>query len=411
MKANPVMAPAIAGLLVAFTHGCAMPSSDGSASVDAIGGALTADEVDTPEDEDFFGANGAARRQCRRLRRECRVDNEASCAEYSQRCLVKIGVVGDSLSDEYQGIASQLPGLQWTEQVQELEHVSLGFFGTRPEPRNDGFVLNWARFGQAANSPQWSELDPALRAACLGGQDDPRLQTIGSLDAQIDGLGAQIGNFRIDVALVWVGHNDFFIAQCTGQDPTSPAFIGALIGRIVGAAVELAQYADAGVGAPRAKVAIVGLAGDAGAINPALAQAATAAGITFIDPFNTAVAAIVGEQFATAAVSPPNGFYDVGGTPLVPFTLSFAPPDATPRVASLSDLSPTGTGPCTSFPLGTEVCATPAYAEPFQHWDAIHPNTIYMGVVGNQILLDLNAAFGFAMQPLSEDELLDNAGL
>jgi hypothetical protein len=411
MKPNVFAVPAIAVSFVAFVPGCAMPSSDESESADVAGGALSNEEVDTPEDNDFFGGNSAARRQCRQLRRQCRRDEEGSCAEYSQRCLVKVGVVGDSLSDEYQGISSQLPGLQWTEQVHELEHVSLGLFGTRPEPRNDGFVLNWARFGQAANAPQWSDLNPALRAACLGGQDDPRLQTIGSLDAQIDGLGAQIANFRVDVALVWVGHNDFFIAQCVGQNPADPAFVGALITRIVGAAVELAQYADAGVGAPRAKVAIVGLAGDAGAINPALAQAASANGITFIDPFNTAVGAIVGEQFATAAVSPPNGFYDVGGTHLVPFTLSFSPPGATPRAASLSQLSPTGTGPCSSFPLGTELCATPAYAEPFQHWDAVHPNTIYMGVVGNQIVLDVNEAFGFAMQTLTEDQLLDNAGL
>jgi len=297
--------------------------------------------------------------------------------------------------------------------VQEQEHISLGIYGTRPEPRNDGSVLNWARFGQAANSPQWSELDPALRAACLGGQDDPRLLTIGSLDDQVDGLGAQISNFRLDVALVWVGHNDFFIGQCTGQDVTSPAFIAPLIGRIVGAAVELTQYADDGLGAPRAKVAIVGLAGtDLAAFNPALAAAAAGAGITYIDPFNSAVTAIVTEQAITAAVAPPNGYYDVAGNQLVPFTLTFAPAFvATPNAASLAQLSPAGSGPCTSFPLGFEVCATPAYAGPFQHWDAIHPNTVYMGVVGNQILLDLNAAFGFAMEPISEAQLAATAGL
>ncbi len=56
-------------------------------------------------------------------------------------------------------------------------------------------------------------------------------------------------------------------------------------------------------------------------------------------------------------------------------------------------------------------CATPAYAEPFRHYDAVHPNTLYMGVVGNQIVTDVNTKFGFAMRTISETQLLDNAGL
>ena len=34
-----------------------------------------------------------------------------------------------------------------------------------------------------------------------------------------------------------------------------------------------------------------------------------------------------------------------------------------------------------------------------------------MGVVGNQIVTDVNTKFGFAMQTISETQLLDTAGL
>ncbi|MDD9972146.1 MAG: hypothetical protein OXR73_38220 [Myxococcales bacterium] len=410
MKRNAATLVTLWGLSVVVGYGCAMDAE--GAEKTPIAAATGALEDEAGEEEGLFG-DGPQRRRCRRLRRQCRRSNETSCASYSQECAVRIGVVGDSLSDEYQGVSSQLPGIQWTTQVQEDPHIWLGVEATNPEPRNDGWNLNWARYGQAANSPQWSELDPPVRAACLGGADDPRLLTIPSLDAQIDGLGAQIQSLRVDVALVWVGHNDLFIAGCTGQDPADPVFVAQLIGRIVSAALDLQAYADDGAGAPRAKVAIIGLAGSASAINPALSAAAAAEGITFIDSFNDAVAAIVGEQAATVdPVNAPDGFYDVGGTPLVPFDLEFVPEfTAVPRAATLTQLSSTGTGPCSAFPTGSLLCSTPAYAEPYQHWDEIHPNTLYMGVIGNRILTDLNGAFGFAMQTISEEQLLDTAGL
>ncbi len=344
---------------------------------------------------------------------ECRDGNAKMCAKYSERCEVRIGVIGDSLSDEYQGAVSFLPGQTWTEQVQADAHISMGANEDNPavrgEPRNDGFALNWARFGQAALSIQWSspevQNNPNVPAAQ---KNDPRLQTIGQFDAQIQGLAAQIAAGEIDVALVWIGHNDLFIRNFIGfsQDGGQQAFFGALINRIVTAAVALRTAASADPEDIKAKVAIVGLAGAASALNPPLSQAAASAGITFIDSFNTAVSAIVTEQATT-------GKYDVAGTALLPFTLVFTPTfQAIPKTASLTDLAVPGTGPCGFNPATNSIgCATPAYAEPFRHYDAVHPNTLYMGVVGNQIVTDLNTKFGFAMQTISETQLLDTAGL
>lgn len=349
---------------------------------------------------------------CIGFRDACRDGNALMCKTYSERCEVKIGVIGDSLSDEYQGAVSRLPGLTWTEQLEASPRISLGANeedpSVRGEPRNDGYGLNWARFGQAALSLQWSSQyvkdHPNVPASQKA---DPRLQTIGSFDAQIQGLGAQIAAGQVDVALVWVGHNDMFIRQYIGyeQDGGQQAFFSALITKIVTAAATLRAYASNDPADIKAKVAIMGLAGAASALNPSLSAAAAGAGITFIDPFNTAVNAIVGEQAQT-------GVYDVAGAAVQPFTIVLSPFSATPKTASLADLAFPGTGPCGFNPATSGIgCSTPAYAAAFRHYDGVHPNTLYMGVVGNQIVSDVNTKFGFAMQTIPESQLRASAGL
>jgi hypothetical protein len=394
MKSNAVSMRHLAALLGAFACGCASDVGTGDQNVASTTQSL--EESDHPGCGDFLA--------------ECRDGKVKMCAKYSERCTVRIGVIGDSLSDEYQGAVSVLPGLTWTEQLEAAPHIAMGDNqddpSVRGEPRNDGYALNWARFGQAALGIQWnSQIVKDNPNVPPSQKTDPRLQTIGSFDAQINGLAAQIAAGQVDVALVWVGHNDLFIRTYIGyeQDGGQQAFFGALITKIVTAAATLRAYASVDPQDIKAKVAIVGLAGAASALNAPLSAAAANAGIAFIDPFNTAVSAIVGEQSQT-------GFYDVAGTPLQPFTI--VPPPVTPKTASLTDLALPGTGPCGFNPLTSGIgCATPAYAEPFRHYDGVHPNTLYMGVVGNQIVTDLNTKFGFALQTIPEAQLLDSAGL
>lgn len=384
----------LAGMLVALGTGCAMDvGADPSSEVNVAESALSDDGAIHPGCEGFLG--------------ECRDGNQKMCKKYSERCEVRIGVIGDSLSDEYQGAVSALPGVQWTAQVQDDVRITLGAVENNPavrgEPRNDGFALNWARFGQAALTTQWSSLTDEQLAAC-GVLGDPRLVTIGSFDAQINGLAAQIAAGQVDVALVWVGHNDLFIRQCAGLGGDDTEFYTALITRIVTAAATLRAYASADPEDIKTKVAIVGLAGEAAALNPQLSAAAAGFGIPFIDPFNEAVNAIVTEQVTTGA-------FHVGTEALVPFQLVFVPEfDAIPLAADPGTLSIPGTGACGFSPNGYG-CSTPDYAKPFQHWDAIHPNTIYMGVIGNRILTDLNSTFGFAMRTIPDAQLLATAGL
>ncbi|HKP55368.1 MAG TPA: SGNH/GDSL hydrolase family protein [Polyangiales bacterium] len=404
MKPSTTSLAASLILLVALGYGCASEMRADEPSTPALAtsalseddGEAAADRNDDPGCEDFL--------------KKCRKGNADACRKYSKNCKVRVGVIGDSLSDEYQGAVSALPGLTWTEQLHALKRISFGGYEADPsvrgEPRNNGNSRNWARFGQAALSPQWSDLTNDERIP-LSQRMDPRLQTIGSFDAQIQGLASKIANDKVDVALVWVGHNDLFIRTYIGyeQDGGQQAFFGALIGRIVSAAVTLRTAASADPNVIKTKVAIIGLAGAASVLNQPLSMAAAGAGITFIDPFNTAVNAIVTEQATT-------GFYDVAGTPLQPFTIVLSPFSATPKVASLANLAVPGTGPCGFNPATNGVgCATPAYAEPFTHYDGVHPNTLYMGAVGNEIVAEVNTAFGFEMKTMTEEQLLDNAGL
>jgi GDSL-like Lipase/Acylhydrolase len=407
MKLRTAAVATLLTLFVALGYGCAaeLAAKDTNAP-DLTRSALSA------ESEDALDATADANSDpdCEAFLKKCRKGNVDQCKKYSERCKVRLGVIGDSLSDEYQGVASRLPGLTWTEQLHAVKRVSFGGYQADPtvrgEPRNDGNSRNWARFGQAALSPQWSDLtnDPRVPESQ---RTDPRLQTIGSFDAQINGLATQITKGKVDVAFVWIGHNDLFIRQYIGydQDGGQQAFFGALINRIVSAAATLRAAASQDPTEVKTKVAIIGLAGAASSLNPSLSAAAASAGIPFIDSFNTAVNAIVTEQAQT-------GSYDVGGTALQPFTIVLSPFSATPKNASLADLANPGTGPCGFNPATNGIgCATPAYAEPFRHYDGVHPNTLYQGVVGNQIVTDVNSAFGFAIKTISEDRLLDNAGL
>lgn len=398
MKHSGVTIVVLSCLLVALGYGCAMQTDTGDkATVEVTKSALSDDGAISPGCPGFLG--------------ECHDGNEKMCKKYSERCEVRIGVIGDSMSDEYQGLVG-LPGVQWTAQVQDDVRISLGTPENNPtvrgEPRNDGFSLNWARFGQAALDIQWNSPEVTAVLDLLGIPQDPRVATIESFDAQIHGLGQQIAAGEVDIALVWIGHNDLFIRQYIKyvyDEGGEAGFYNSLVTKIVTAAVTLRAYASADPEDIKAKVAIVGLAGEANVLNPTIAAAAAGAGIAFIDPFNEAATAMVTEQ-ATA------GGVHVGEIALFPFDLVFYPEFiATPKVASATDLDPSGTGPCGFLPPLGIVCSTPAYAEPFTHYDGVHPNTIYQGLFGNQVITDLNDTFGFAMRTIPDEQLLATAGL
>ena len=98
---------------------------------------------------------------------------------------VTLGVMGDSLSDEY-AYNGRAYATNWTEQLAMYDNVNLGADVVNPAPRNHGYNQNWALSG-------------ATSATVLSG-------------GQATGLAAQIpnaGGYGIDYGVLLIGANDF----------------------------------------------------------------------------------------------------------------------------------------------------------------------------------------------------------
>ncbi len=100
-----------------------------------------------------------------------------------------VGVLGDSLSDEYQaddirGSYLSFPVYNWVELLSRYKEVNFGEWkDNRPEPRRDGYEYNWSRSGATA-------------------------QTM--IDSgQHTGLAQQVRENRVNVAIIYVGANDY----------------------------------------------------------------------------------------------------------------------------------------------------------------------------------------------------------
>lgn len=106
--------------------------------------------------------------------------------------VIRIGVLGDSNSDEYRADDNRAGGtpyaattLNWLELAQRYRGVDVGTWGSRSEPRRAGYAYNWARSAATAGSMVSS--------------------------GQHTGLANQISAGQVDYAVIFVGINDFHI--------------------------------------------------------------------------------------------------------------------------------------------------------------------------------------------------------
>lgn len=120
---------------------------------------------------------------------------------------VSIGVIGDSVADEYQFYSSQAPAQNFVEILSARSNPSstvydFGAFTTesRGEPRNQGYEFDWGRAGARTD---------ALRP-------------------QVEGLAEQIASGRVKYGMAFVGTNNFRDVLLNGADPveTSRGGIG-----------------------------------------------------------------------------------------------------------------------------------------------------------------------------------------
>lgn len=107
----------------------------------------------------------------------------AHCAA-AQTTPPRIGIIGDSITDEYRGTDNRggvyrSTTLNWLEQLVRTGRVDAGEWGSYAEPRRTGYANNWARSGTT------------VEGALLAGQHL--------------GVAAQ----DIDLLVVYVGSNDF----------------------------------------------------------------------------------------------------------------------------------------------------------------------------------------------------------
>ena len=356
------------------------------------------------QDRDSEAPCNALRGLC--MREDLRFDR-IGCQAYSEQCNVRVGTIGDSVTDEYQGF-SNLAGLGWVEQL--ADRLDFGASEARPdvrgEPRHTGFARNWARFGQAALDLQWSQLlSPGL---------SPRLDTIEPIAAQVDGLRQQIQADEIDVAIIYVGNNDVFLHWVTGgsfDGPGFDAFSQALVERI-GEIVDTLREA----GDVRLIVSLNSLAGPVvtGALNPALQIAAPIVGPAMAQ-HNEALTAAMSARGIPVTDLIGNIFSDSGRYDSEARVISVGEyVIAVDSVASISDLLPAGnlpaTDPCQLL-AGSMWCSTPEYNLQFLVHDATHPTTIVQGLMANQFVDAVRQSFGFVVSPLSDEEILRNAGI
>jgi len=116
--------------------------------------------------------------------------------------LAGVGVLGDSLSDEYLGTTdifgtqTDLPALNWVQLLSDLRGVDFGALETDPavrgEPRNEGYDYNWARAGATAvGSPIF-------------------LPASSSITNQATALAPDVTSGDVDIVSINIGHNDYF---------------------------------------------------------------------------------------------------------------------------------------------------------------------------------------------------------
>jgi phospholipase/lecithinase/hemolysin len=119
---------------------------------------------------------------------------------------VSIGVIGDSVADEYQFYPSQQAAQNFVEILSARSNTTTTYdFGsftttTRSQPRNQGYEFNWAA--------------PDART------DDMR--------PQVEGLAVQIGSGHVKYGMAFIGTNNFRDVLYNGADPveTSRGGIG-----------------------------------------------------------------------------------------------------------------------------------------------------------------------------------------
>jgi hypothetical protein len=286
------------------------------------------------------------------------------------RPIIGIGVLGDSNSDEYRA-EDQRGGrtygpvtLNWIEQLVLNRNLNFGEWGSWGEPRRSGYKYNWAR--SSANT----------RRMARGGQ--------------AAGLAEQVANGEVSHVIIWIGGNDFHLSSGTYEEIYDGSLNDAELQAKIDSIIEdLTLAVDIVLDAGEVQMVIINFLdkslsveaiqrfpNEAGRrrvseairqVNERLAVMADDRGVIVVD-FNAFAASLEPNM--------ENGYLNVGGEWINTIERGNAP-------------------------IHLQLNDRPG-----------HIGTVFNGLIANAFLVEpFNQAFGLNIEPLSEYEILQNAGL
>ena len=264
-----------------------------------------------------------------------------------------VGVMGDSLSDEYQFYPSVSAAKNYVELLAGYRGINVGSFSTitRGVPRNQGFAYNWAQSGDSSSD---------LLA-----------------HGQHTGLAGQFASHEADVGILLVGGNDFR-GVFTAPDPIAAlnTVVPALLTN-VGTAAQTTLAAD-----PNARL-LIGNAPD----------------IRYLPEVRGAVAAGLIPQALVDAVSNVIGIYNTN------LSATFAGNARVGVVDINSVLTGVMTAPSFTYDTVTMNRDLPGSSPDHFFVDTIHPGTIGQGLLANAFVNAMDSRFGYTVQPFGQVEL------
>jgi len=323
------------------------------------------------------------------------------------RAEIRMGLIGDSMTDEYllapNAARTDLAAYSWVQILARLRPGQFDFGSYRapkdywPDRRDAGYEYNWAKVGAAASATA------RLRIAQIWQmRTDSPFMGSAYLDEQAEGLAPYIARGEVDYAFVGAGSNDFFYRttsfSLTGSaKPLKQLDIDAIFVEDVAHSVLLAVDTLRAAGAVKVMMALIPmgtaeggggspevLAGIAAA-NEILAEGARRRGIATVDLFGFA---------RDPARSRPDGSIVIGDR-VIPFDSAATDADLVPRGTP-------GAGACNSKGR----CAGPQHVLRYRAEDGLHPNTVIQGLMANEVLKALNAAYGAGIELLTDEEIL-----
>jgi hypothetical protein len=280
------------------------------------------------------------------------------------------GILGDSNSDEYRA-DDQRGGefaettLSWMEQLVVKRELNFGPWGTWDEPRRTGYKYNWARSGATT------------RDMILSGQPE--------------GLAQQVASGEVSHVFIWIGMNDFNTWNGTYQ----AIYEGDLSGvelqvKVDGIVADITTAVDTLLQAGEVEIVIATIVDKGVTPNEQVTFPDAAKRQRVTEAINEVNAGIVAlakarnievsdvSRMAAEYLSrlDKKGNIGVGGIPI-----NFVGKGNDPHFIQLDD-------------------------------EVGHPGTVASGLIANQLFIDpFNRRYGLDIQPLSDQEILEGAGI